>query len=179
MQRLGLGIVACLAIGCAEPAGTWVAHGEVASVGIVRDGPSAQAYVCGATADGLEDWTRWFTPDAWDASRLEVQEDGWTLTVEADGDNLVVDVSGPADEALTWTATPQSESEGGLFFHEGACRDGAIVGSGKITGAWCDIDTEFFQVEPVDTLIPDDSGSISLQPIGVEAAPFPVLRVIP
>ena len=177
-ERILLLLVTLVGVGCTPepPTGSWMAQGEVASVGVVRDGSEALFYVCGAKASNVGGWTRWFATDEWTDNGLVIDRDGWLLRAHVDGQRIDVDVDGPLGQAGSWET--EQDASGGVFSHLGDCRNGAIVSGAAITGAWCSPEREFFQVEPVDTLVPSDLGVLMLRPIGVEDAPaFEAVRV--
>ncbi len=136
---------------CSGPPGAaFVDHGPDASIGVVWEDEGVAAYVCGATDDTRPTWTRWFTTTDVADDAVEIELEGWTLDVARDGDRLSVDLVGPEDEAASFE--PTEVDEGGLFEHDGACRDGVIAGHGASTGAFCVDPDTLLHVEPVGTI---------------------------
>lgn len=168
-------VLLVLLTGCTAAApDAWVASNNDVAVAVLRDGDAGLAYSCGATADSVKTHTHWYDDIGWSDGTL-TRDDGWTIELVEDGDDLDVVLIDPDGNTEALLATPADQP---LYEHTGTCRDGAIVTSDGLVGSWCDALEVAWQVEPVELL---DVGApeLLLQPVGTNADPFTALPAIP
>lgn len=178
--------------GCGADAapGTWVGAASDSDVVVAVaevEGGGLVAYVCGGEAT-FATHTRWFQADSAEGGGFEAARDGWTVAGEIDGEAASGTITGPAGEALSFSASAVDEGAAlGLFaVEDSGCRTGAVVQAGAdgepwLQGTWCDEEDHFAQVTPVAPIELTDRGirvqvlraALGLPDIELHVARFP------
>lgn len=149
-------------LACAPPATTWVAATDDAevSLGIAVDGDAVEAYVCGQ--DDAVSVSRWFAGSAVDGA-FSADLDGWTLSVAGLDAEPTATFATPGGTTYTWTGAPVDAPEGLYAADDAGCRTGLLWRGETAVGTWCDDAGRYVQVEPPDTLVPAEDGTLAVR----------------
>ncbi len=149
-----------LLLGCAPSTTSWVAPTDdpAVTIGVTRTGEDVEAYVCGQDdAIGLSRWLGATVED----EAFTTTDDGWTLTIEGlDGVPTGV-FEGPGG-TFAWTGAAVEAPEGLYDAEDAGCRTGFLWAGEVAVGTWCDAYGNYEQVEPPDTIVPAEDGTIEV-----------------
>lgn len=156
MRRMLLALFAA----CVEAPRAWIAPTDDArmTLGVTVSGDEVRAYACGE--DELLEGSRWFGGVASDGVFVAEDAAGWAIDVDL---AAATGTLRSPSATYAWTGAAVTGDDGLYEGGDDGCAAGVLVAGETVRGTWCDAAGAYAQVEPPDTLVPDDEGALEVR----------------